>query len=213
MIGSFIRFDLTSWLPRRQTLLLLGFVAVVGILLPVPGMAIMGAAIVTSLMIAAPFLGDERGRLDTLYGILPVSRSTVVVGRAGSIVVFALLASAIAFAVTLLMAGVRGASLDWGLLLVIQAVAVAFVGLSASIQLPVLFRIGYTRGRLISYAPALAIAGLAWLAQAIGVLDGVQEAATGVPLPLAVGLGLALGATGIVVGVLVAVPLYRKREL
>jgi len=212
MIGSFIRFDLTSWLPRRQTLLLLGFVAVIGILLPVPGMALMGAAIVTSLMIAAPFLGDERGRLDTLYGILPVSRSSVV-GRAGSIVVFALLASAIAFAVTVLMASVRGGSLDWGLLLVIQAVAIAFVGLSASIQLPVLFRIGYTRGRLISYAPALLIAGLAWLAQAIGVLDGAQEAAVGVPLPLVVGLGLTLGALGIAVGVLVAVPLYRKREL
>lgn len=213
MIGSFIRFDLTSWLPRRQTLLLLGFVAVIGILLPVPGMAITGAAIVTSLMIATPFLGDERGRLDTLYGILPVSRSSVVVGRAGSIVVFALLASAIAFAVTVLMASVRGGSLDWGLLLVIQAVAVAFVGLSASIQLPVLFRIGYTRGRLISYAPALVIVGLAWVAQAIGVLEGVQEAAAGVPLPLVVGLGLTLGAVGIVVGVLVAVPLYRKREL
>lgn len=213
MIASFVRLDLSSWFPRTQTLLTLGLVVVVGVLLPIPGMAIVAAAMVTSLMVSAPFLGDERGRLDTLYGLLPVSRRTVVVGRALSICSYFIVAIALATVVTLITAAARDRAVAGEILLIALAVAFAFVGLALALQLPVLFRIGYSRGRLMAYAPALVVAGLAWLLQAIGVQLPFQQALEGAPVALIGGAGVLIGLAGILCGVLVATRLYRTKEL
>lgn len=208
---AFARFDLQSWLPRTQTLLPLAFIAVVGIVLPVPGMAIAASAIVTMLLVSAPFLGDERGRLDTLYGVLPVSRRSIVVGRMLAILVLFVIAAAVANATTLIVAAVHGGSPDPQLLLIANAAAFALVGLAVSLQLPVLFRIGYSRGRLMAYAPALVIAGLAWLGQELGLLT--SDAPAPAPVAVLVGIGFALGVLGVVVGTAVAVRQYEGREL
>lgn len=208
---AFARFDLQSWLPRPQTLLPLAFIAVVGIVLPVPGMAIAASAIVTMLLVSAPFLGDERGRLDTLYGVLPVSRRSIVVGRMLAILVLFVIAAAVANATTLVVAAVRGGSPDPQLLLIANAAAFALVGLAVSLQLPVLFRIGYSRGRLMAYAPALVIAGLAWLGQELGLLT--SDAPAPAPVAVLAGIGFALGVLGVVVGTAVAVRQYEGREL
>lgn len=213
MIAAFTRLDLSSWFPRTQTLLTLLFVAVVGVLLPVPGMAIMASAIVTSLMVSAPFLGDERGRLDTLYGVLPVSRSTVVIGRTLSIITYYVVAAALATVVTAISTAARGGQGMTELLLIAHAAALAFVGLSMALQLPVLFRIGYTRGRLMSYAPAFAVAGLAWLLQSTGAHVPLQEAFKGVPVAVIAGVGAVIGAIGIICAIVISERLYRTREL
>jgi len=172
MISAFTRLDLSSWFPRMQVALTLLFVVAIGVLLPVPGMAIMTAAIVASLMVSAPFLGDERGRLDTLYGVLPVSRSTVVIGR-----------------------------------------ALAFIGVSMAFQLPVLFRIGYSRGRLMAYAPVFVIVGLAWLLQAVGADEGFSAAFEAFPVGALVAIGALIGVIGIICAIAVSARLYRTRQL
>jgi len=211
MTLAFARFDLQSWLPRIQTLLPLAFIAVVGIVLPVPGMAIAASAFVVTLIVSAPFLGDERGRLDTLYGVLPVSRRTIVVGRALAILAYGVLALAVANAVTLATVLVRGGELAPEILLIANAAAVAIIGLAMSLQLPVFFRIGYSRGRLVGYAPALVVAALAWLGQTTGTITTANF--SGIPVGLAVGVGFGIGAIGIIVGTLVALRTYRDREL
>lgn len=213
MIAAFTRLDLSSWFPRTQTLLTLLFVAVVGVLLPIPGMAIMASAMVTSLMVSAPFLGDERGRLDTLYGVLPVSRSTVVIGRTLSIIAYYLAAAALATIITVITAVVRGGQIGTELLLIAHAAALAFVGLSMALQLPVLFRIGYTRGRLMAYAPVFVVAGVAWLLQATGTHVPLQEAFEGVPVVAIAGAGALIGTIGIICAIVVSARLYRTREL
>ena len=211
MTLAFARFDLQSWLPRIQTLLPLAFIAVVGIVLPVPGMAIAASAFVVTLIVSAPFLGDERGRLDTLYGVLPVSRRTIVVGRALAILAYGVLGLAVANAVTMATVLVRGGELAPEILLIANAAAVAIIGLAMSLQLPVFFRIGYSRGRLVGYAPALVVAALAWLGQTTGTIT--TENFSGIPVGLAVGVGFGIGAVGIIVGTLVALRTYRDREL
>lgn len=213
MIAAFTRFDLMSWFPRTQTLLTLFFVAVIGVLLPIPGMAIVTAALVTSLMLSAPFLGDERGRLDTLYGVLPISRRTVVVGRALSLIAYYVTAAALATAVSVVMAIVRGEQIPTELLLIAHACAAAIVGLAMALQLPVFFRIGYSRGRFMSYAPAIVIAGGAWLLQATGAHTPLLGAMAGVPVALIAGLGIVLGLVGAVVAISLSARLYRTREL
>lgn len=211
MILAFTRFDLASWLPRTQSLVPLALVVAVGIAVPVPGMAIVGSALVTSLMVSAPFLGDERARLDTLYGVLPVSRTTVVVGRTLAILVYGALSLLLALAVTVVVALVRGASIEVEWLLTFVGIAAGFVGLSLSIQLPVLFAVGYARGRFVAYAPAAVVAGGAWLAQAVGLIEGGATAMP--PVAPVVVAGLAIGAAGAALGALLAARAYRAREI
>jgi len=208
---AFLRFDLMSWLPRKQTLLPLALIVVVGIALPVPGMAIVASAVVTSMMISAPFLADERGRLDTLYGVLPLSRRSIVVGRAIAILTYYLLASAIAVVTTWAVAIARGGTIPFEIAGISLAVGFAFIGLAMSLQLPVLFRIGYSRGRLIAYAPALVIAGVLWVNQTLGLIEFDGEFAA--PLPLVVVAGFGIGALGFAVGAIIALRMYRTREL
>jgi len=211
MSFAFTRFDLMSWFAQRQTLLALALIVVVGILVPVPGMAIIASALVTSLMLSTPFLGDERDRLDTLYGVLPISRRAIVVGRVLSILVYGVVALVVATAATLGVAVVRGTMIAPDLLAIAYAAAFAIVGLSIAVQLPVLFRVGYSRGRLMVYAPTILIVGAAWIAQAAGVIDG--EALGSIPFALGLGVCAAIGVLGILIGTVVAVRLYARREL
>ena len=208
---AFTRFDLMSWFTQRQTLVALALIVVAGIIVPVPGMAIIAAAFVTSLMLSTPFLGDERDRLDTLYGVLPISRRAIVVGRTLSIIVYGVVALIIATVTTLSVAAVRGTMLAPEVLAIAYAAAVAIVGLSIGVQLPVLFRVGYSRGRFMVYAPTVLIVGVAWIGQATGVING--EVVSSIPFPLGLGACVAIGVLGIIVGTVLAARLYSKREL
>ena len=116
----------------------------------------------------------------------------------------------IATVATLGSAGVRGTTVTPEMLMIGYAASLAIVGLSIGVQLPVLFRVGYSRGRFIVYAPAIVIAGAAWIAQAVGVDGDVIGS-----IPLAVGLSICaiVGALGIVIGTALAVRVYSRREL
>ncbi|SDQ48905.1 ABC-2 transporter permease [Microbacterium sp. cf332] len=211
---AFTRFDLQTWLPRKQSLLPLAFIIVVGVAVPVPGTAVLAAAFVTSFMISAPFLSDERGGLDTLYGILPISRARVVAGRTTALVIYYVICCVVAIVTTVGVASVRGNPLPAGLLgLVAVALAAgfAFVGLALALQLPVLFRVGYTRGRLVAYAPALVVAALLWLNQLTGAVEITSELTVPVGAVIATAIGVGLG--GLLVGAFLAGRVYRAREI
>ncbi|MFC7787877.1 ABC-2 transporter permease [Microbacterium sp. MAHUQ-60] len=210
MTIAFIRFDLLSWLPRKQTLLPLAFIVVVGVALPVPGMAVVASAVVASMMISAPFLADERGRLDILYGLLPISRNKVVVGRAAALLVYYVIAFGVAALTTFVVAIARGDTIPMELVGVALAVGFAFIGLAMALQLPVLFRVGYTRGRLVAYAPAFVVAGLIWLNQGTGLVKMEGQLLSTIGLVIA---GVVIGAFGSALGVVIATRMYRNREL
>ena len=93
------------------------------------------------------------------------------------------------------------------------AAGLAFVGLTALLQFPVFFRVGFSRGRLMSYAPALVTAGVLWLVQATGTTDVVTDAFAGVSVPLMVGVACAIGVGGVVVATALSTRLYRSREI
>lgn len=208
----FARFDLQTWMLQRQALLPLAFIAVIAVIVPVQGIAIIGAALVASLVLSTAFLGDERGNLDTLYGILPVSRRCIVIGRTLSLLAYYLLAAAMATVVTVVMAAVRSEEIAVGLILMLHAVALVIAGLSFALQLPVFFRIGYTRARYMAYAPSATLAALAWLAQAMGAMGDLSNVER-LPVIIVVGIAAVLGTTGVAIGALAAVAAYRRRSL
>jgi hypothetical protein len=61
------------------------------------------------------------------------------------------------------------------------------------------------------YAPTLLIAGSAWAAQSLGLIDSAALAT--IPFELVVGVCTAIGALGVIVGTVLAVRLYATREL
>lgn len=213
MILAFTRLDLSTWMLRVQTLLPLALVAVVGIIVPVPGLAIAIAGLACSITVAVPFLIDERWRLDTFYALLPISRNAIVAGRALSVLVYFTSAIVVGAAITFTVALVRGVAIDGDTLLLVSAVAVGLLGVSFALQLPVLFRVGFARGRLVVYGPSVVIIGVGWATQNLGLLSVTGGFAAALPIPLIAGAGFALGVLGAVLGVVLAQRSYRRRDL
>jgi hypothetical protein len=213
MIAVFARLDLSTWLWKRQTLLSIALVIVFGIVVPAQGVSILAAALVTSVSVSVPFLHDERWRLDTMYGLLPVSRRAVVAGRAVSLAVYFAVAMIVAIAATIVVAVVRGNSMQGDVVLLTSALAVGLVGMSLSLQLPVLFRLGFARGRFIVYAPPLLIAIIAWVAQATGLLSASALSVGALPIGAIATGAFVIGALGFGVAIPLASRQYAKRDL
>ncbi|MDR6573578.1 MULTISPECIES: ABC-2 transporter permease [unclassified Curtobacterium] len=160
---QFARFDLRTMAltqPLRVLLPLL-FTVVFCVTLPVPGFGIAIGAVVATVSASIPFQGDERGRLDTLYGIAPIGRTAVVLGRYCSMTVFALTAIGVGTATTLVMRVVRHQDFGWPLVGTMLLASLACVGVAYAVQLPWFFALGFTRGRPMIYIPVgiIAVAG------------------------------------------------------
>jgi hypothetical protein len=215
MIAAFARFDLRNTFGQGTRVLApLAFVALVAVVFPLPALAVIGAVAVGSLIASGPFLADERGRLDTLYATLPVTRRHVVIGRYVTLVVLYLVAAAIASVVSLVAAGVRGAPFDGGAFVLAHAVGFLAVSVALAVQVPFFFSVGFTRARPMMYLPLAVLVAALWLTKNSGLFDHVTElrmpaASLAVAEVLAVLLGLAL----LVGSAAVSVGRYRRRAL
>jgi ABC-type transport system involved in multi-copper enzyme maturation permease subunit len=215
MIGTFARFDLRNTFGQGTRVLApLAFVAVIAIVFPLPAFAVVGAVTVGSLIASGPFLADERGRLDTLYATLPVSRRHVVIGRYVTLVVLYLVAAVIASVVSLVAAGVRGTPFDGGAFVLAHAVGFLVVSVALAVQVPFFFSVGFTRARPMMYLPLAALVVVAWLASNSGLLDHVTEISVpAVPLATAEGFAVLLGLALLAGSAAVSVSRYRRRAL
>lgn len=211
----FARFDLRTMAltqPLRVLLPLL-FTVVFCVTLPVPGFGIVIGAVVATVSASVPFQGDERGRLDTLYGIAPIGRTAVVLGRYCSMVVFALTAVGLGTATTFVMRAVRHQDFGWPLVGAMLLASFACVGVAYAVQLPWFFALGFTRGRPMVYIPVaiIAVAGTVvsrsgWFAD-VGPADVLAP-----PGWLAVVVCVAVVVL-LVVSAAIATRVYRRREL
>lgn len=211
----FARFDLVSMArtqPLRIVLPLL-FTVVFSITLPVPGLGVVVGAVVASVSASIPFQGDERGRLDTLYGIAPIGRTAVVLGRYLSMLVFAVVAVGIGTATTLVTGAVRHQDIGWPLVATMLLGATACVGLAYAVQLPWFFALGFTRGRPMVYIPVAIIAVVGFVVGQVGWFGDVEPADLVAPSPTLVGIVVVAVAAAIAVSATIAVRLYQRREL
>ena len=106
-----------------------------------------------ALYVSYPFAVAEKNDLDALYCTLSLSRKQVVRGRylfALAIdLLFALLAVILSAAVSLVM----GVETDILQLLIAVLVMLLIYGLVQAIQLPIFFKMGYTKAKFFSYLP------------------------------------------------------------
>lgn len=217
MTFAFTLFDLRNFATTQPMRLIipLAFVVVLGLTLPVPGLPIVGGAIVASLTASYHFQGDERGLLDTLYASTPVSRRAVVTGRYLSVLALSAVLIGLGTATMLVVDAVHHQGVHWPIVADMLLVAFGVVAVALSVQLPWFFAMGFTRGRPLTYIPVgiMSIAG--WIAAQSGLLDGTVrfDAPATPPSALVTATVLVVGAGLLVASAAVAARRYQRREL
>lgn len=124
------------------------------------------AAIYAAPLASYPFAAAEKNRLETMYASLPVERPTLILSRYLMTTAIWLGLTA-AFAAVALTGGLRGGSQDpqeWTVLLPLAALLYAIL---VGVQLPVMYRYGYTSSRLFAYLPLLLVAAVIGFAGAV----------------------------------------------
>ncbi|MDR3084788.1 MAG: ABC-2 transporter permease [Christensenellaceae bacterium] len=117
-------------------------------------------AVFAVLNASLPFNLAERNNLDVLYASLSVSRKQLVLGRYGfsllSVLGALLAGAALSF---LIWAGTGLGGPSWALEYFSAALALFLLfSLVLFVQLPVYFKLGYTKAKLLSYLPILLMA-------------------------------------------------------
>ena len=215
MTGTFAVFDIRNFFsPTKRVLPPLLLVVVAAVVTPWPAFAIGTAAIAMSLLAANPFAADERGRLDTLYSTLPVSRRGVVVGRYLALLAVYVLVAALATVVAIVVPLVRGGEIAFELLAPVNVASFVVFCVAVAVQLPFFFGLGFTRARPMMYLPIAVLIGAFYLASQTGLLDRVDPLAVASANPVGLafaGVGGALVA--LVVSAAVSVSRYGRRSL
>ena len=130
------------------------------------------AAVVPMLpifFVSYPFLADERGRHDLLYATLPIQRGTVVWGRDLYFLVMTFVTLVAAGAPAVASTLVTGRPADLGIIVVVALAAGAVASLLLTVQLPVLFGLGFARSRWIVVIPLIICGAPVVLAQLPGM--------------------------------------------
>ncbi len=179
MIAKFVLFDMRAFVtPLKRVAPALLLVVVAPTIGPSPAFGIVAAAIVMSLLSSNPFAADERGRLDTLYSTLPLSRRSVVVGRYIALLVLYIVVALLGTVAALVVLLVQHETIDAQLLVTVNAVSISFFAVALAVQLPFFFSVGFTRARLMTFIPGTLLVGGAVLASQLGLFTSVDLSQT-----------------------------------
>jgi len=175
MIARFALFDMLNFVtPVRRVAPALLMVVAAPVISPWPAFGIGAAAVVMSLLASNPFATDERGRLDTLYGTLPLTRRSVVAGRYLALVVLYVVVALLASIAAIVVQLNQGQAVDFRLLGEANVISVLMYAIALAVQLPFFFSLGFTRARAMTFIPSALLVGCAALASQLGILNQVD---------------------------------------
>jgi hypothetical protein len=222
-LKSFVRLDFMTVKPYFTVNNLLIFAALALFLSAVNGTLQMSFGIgfmLGTLFISYPFAIGEKSNMDALYATISVNRKTVVLGR--YLFTFLLNICAVVFSFVFATFGVRfanifqsdGGSDSFFLILALSGLLV----LVQTVQLPIFFKLGYTKARFVSIVPFALFMGcygaFMSLAKNSGVLTKVSASLAGIlnnGALTAVFAALVL-ALAVYVSYVLSVSFYSKRE-
>jgi hypothetical protein len=148
------RLDLRVVLPySKQMLIVLAIAPVFGFVMHDPRSVIPASVVYTSMLVSYPFSIGDKHDLATLYGVLPLARSRIVLGRyAFALAAFPVVAL-VGLVTTVAIAPVLGATVTGTELAVLVVVSLGLFALLVSLQFPLYFWLGYTKARLVATIP------------------------------------------------------------
>lgn len=215
MIATFATFDLMSTTtPLKRFLPSVAAVVAAAVFAPLPAFGVLAAAALMVLLAPQTFATDERGRLDTLYATLPISRRTVVLGRYVSLIALYLMLAAVGTLAAVAVSLVQGEQVPLFQLALVNLACLVFFLMTIAVQLPLFFGLGFTRARPMMYIPLIVAAGGLWLADRLSLWEQIDlDALTALhPAALVAPLALALVAT-VAISATVAAQRYGRRSL
>lgn len=106
--------------------------------------------LLTSQVAAYPFLVADKAGLETLYGVLPLHRRTVLYGHYAWAMASFLATAAVGTVLTLVLARVQSVPLSGRTLMTVLTLSWAVFVVNVAIQFPLFVRFGYSRISLLS---------------------------------------------------------------
>jgi hypothetical protein len=225
-LKAFVRLDFMTVKPYFTTKNLLIFAAVaifLSVMSDTVNMSLGIGAMLGTLLIGYPFAVGEKSNMDALYSTLAIGRNTVVLGRylfALALNICAVVFSYVCATLGLFVARILGSfpvAAENNPVSLITAVAALMV-LIQVIQMPVFFKLGYTKAKILAILPFAALMAGFGVVNSIARdpsnrFDGVREfftklEASGFAIPLAAAVLL----TVIYASYCLSVTFYRKRE-
>jgi len=153
---SFIRLDFITVKPYLTLKNLIIFVGIALVMILVTDSA--GAAIGMLMAFAAlyasyPFAIGEKSSIDVLYTTLSIKRNTVVLGRYLFALILDLSAGLFAYIFSFILLTVMQKGFNFMESLYVILVLFLAFSLLHAIQLPIYFKLGYTKAKFLTYLP------------------------------------------------------------
>jgi len=104
-----------------------------------------------------PFAVGEQNGIDALYATLSIKRENAVRGRYLFTLSTDLLIGLVATAIAALAGLIKKTTVDWAQYAAVLGVGLVFITLVQAIQLPLFFRLGYAKAKLLGVFPFLVI--------------------------------------------------------
>lgn len=210
-LGPMLRLDLFALAGVRRNLLILLVMAALFPLLGGPTFALPLLTLGAVMSANHLFQVDETYHLRTLYGTLPLRRSTVLASH--YLVTVVLLAVFLSLGAAFLVVGglVRDGAVPAGLGVLVGGVGAAML-LVLSVQIPVIVRVGVQRAAWVVLLAFTAVLGSTLLLPEATVLGAIARFGQATTAPaLVAGVALA-GAAALAVSYHVAVRMYERQD-
>ncbi|HWS30238.1 MAG TPA: ABC-2 transporter permease [Clostridia bacterium] len=110
-----------------------------------------------AMFVSYPFSVGEQNGIDALYATLSIKRENAVFGRYLFALCADLIVGLVAAVFTALTSFLKKTPVDWAEYSVVFGVALAFFTFVQAIQLPLFFRFGYAKAKLLSVLPFLLV--------------------------------------------------------
>ena len=131
---------------------------IIAIVFKAPAVTIPVVMVVAAPFISVYFLVYERNNLSKLYGILPLRRSEVVIGRYTYALLFGILNEVFSGILATILSLILNAGISYPEFLIFFSAGFLYVCLYISIQLPLYFRFPFSKVYIFSNLPVYPVA-------------------------------------------------------
>lgn len=157
-LAAAVRLDALTVRPyAKQLLVMVAVVTWISVVSTPPSAVIAAAAVFAALVAAYPFAVGDKNDLGTLQAVLPVARSTFVLARYLAVAGLCAVSLAVGAGLAVVASLARDVPVVPGEFGLVAAVGYLLHAVLVGLQLPVYYALGYTRGRMVAYAPLAAL--------------------------------------------------------
>ena len=190
---------------------------IIAIVFKAPAVTIPVVMVVAAPFISVYFLVYERNNLSKLYGILPLRRSEVVIGRYTYALLFGMLNEVFSGILATILSLILNAGISYLVFLIFFSAGFLYVCLYISIQLPLYFRFPFSKVYIFSNLPVYLVAVfLVYLLKRTDFLHQLNQVIQYYPSKqdmIWVTTGLGLGLFLLVISYQVSSRIFKNKEL